>query len=101
MQMTKLLLVLSLSLLSLNGHARSSNYDGSYTISYSDILCGNLGYAFKQLHQKDGYSSVGKMHKSNCKKSPNGMLEGYIYPKTHPHLRIFWVQTVNGVYYKD
>lgn len=89
--------------ISINLYASSSNnnFDGSYRIPYSDMLCGNLGYSFKLSHQKDGYSTTSKMYKSNCRKNSSGLLEGYIYPKVKPTLRIFWIQTKNGVYYKD
>lgn len=78
-----------------------NNFDGSYTIDYGETKCGNLGYAFKLLHQRDGYSSVSAMYKSNCKINPQGKYEGYIYPKKMPNLRIFWVQVGKNVTYKD
>jgi len=80
---------------------KPSNFDGSYTIDYGQATCGNLGHQFKLKHEKDGYSSSSKMHKSNCRVASNGLFEGYIYPKTHPHMRIHWLQTKNGIVYKD
>lgn len=91
----------SLFSLSAIGASGSKNFDGSYSIDYSNSKCGNLGYSFKILHQKDGYSSTSAMSKSNCKIISNGNYEGYIYPKKRPNMRIFWVQTTQGVTYKD
>ncbi len=88
----------------LNFNANASgknNFNGSYTIDYGESRCGNLGYAFKLVHQRDGYSSTSAMRKSNCKLNANGNYEGYIYPKKRPNMRIFWIQTAQGVTYKD
>jgi hypothetical protein len=95
-------LLISGALLSLNASASgNNNFDGSYTIDYGNMTCGNLGYAFKLLHERDGYSSTSAMRKSNCKIKSNGNYEGYIYPKKRPNMRIFWVQKAQGVTYKD
>lgn len=81
--------------------ADKNNFDGSYDIKMEDSKCGNLGYAFKSLHERDGLSSKSAMFKSNCKINGSGKYEGYIYPKKAPQLRIFWVETPQGVTYKD
>lgn len=78
----------------------NNNFDGSYNISYSNDECGELGYQFKLKHQKDGYSSVSNMNKSNCKKYSYEGLEGYIYPKSKPNLRVFWIYTSGVLIYK-
>lgn len=76
------------------------SFDGSYSIPYSERKCGDLGYAFKLLHQRDGYSSLSNMNKSNCKANSSGRYEGYIYVKDRPSVRIFWVETEYGVTYQ-
>lgn len=77
-----------------------NSFDGSYSIPYSERKCGDLGYAFKLLHQRDGYSSSSNMNKSNCKANSSGRYEGYIYVKDRPSVRIFWVETEYGVTYQ-
>lgn len=69
----------------------NNNYDGSYTVSYSDSLCGEYGYRFKLIHERDGHSSTSDTRKSNCKRLSDGSIEGYIYPTKAPQLRVFWV----------
>ncbi|MCF8014666.1 MAG: hypothetical protein K9L65_03025 [Chromatiaceae bacterium] len=81
--------------------ADKNNFDGSYNIKMEDSKCGNLGYAFKLKHERDGLSKQSAMFKSNCKTNSNGQYEGYIYPKKVPTMRIFWVETSQGVTYKD
>jgi hypothetical protein len=77
-----------------------NNFDGSYGINYGQQKCGDLGYAFKLLHEQDGLSSVSAMNKSNCKVNNSGRYEGYIYAKKQPSVRVFWVETEYGVAYQ-
>ncbi len=81
---------------------RNENYNGLYTIHYShnSSLCGEIGFQFKLIHQKDGLSDLSKMHKSNCRDLGNGDLEGYIFPKSKPNLRVFWRYQNGYVNYK-
>ena len=78
-----------------------NNFDGGYTISYTSPECGELGYQFKLKHQKDGYSSISKMAKSNCKQDSNGSFKGYIFPKSKPNLRVFWLYTSGVLRYDE
>jgi hypothetical protein len=78
-----------------------NNFDGSYNVSYSNSACGELGYQFKLIHEKDGYSSNSKMRKSNCKTSASGVVEGYIYPDANPNLRVFWTYVAGKLDYKE
>lgn len=80
---------------------RNSNFDGTYTIPYTNSICLGTSYQFKLMHQRDGYSSTSHMYRGNCRRLSNGDLEGYIYPKSRPKLRIFWASRNGVVSYKD
>ncbi len=78
-----------------------NNFDGSYAIRYTDSKCGDLGYSFKLVHESLGLSSVSAMRKSNCRVSISGVYEGYIYSKSRPSVRVYWVETSSGVDFRD
>ncbi|UPW20553.1 hypothetical protein M0C34_09970 [Agarivorans sp. TSD2052] len=80
----------------------ATNYNGLYSIHYSSSssLCGEIGLQFKLLHQNNGLSNSAKMHKSNCRDLGNGNLEGYVFPKDKPNLRVFWQYRNGKVNYK-
>ncbi|MCE2571863.1 hypothetical protein [Motilimonas eburnea] len=85
-----------------NSHSsriNNNNFNGAYTISYSNTKCGQLGYEFKRLHHKRQGSDTSKLFKSNCKLNANGELSGYIYSKSHPNLRVFWSEQNGRVAY--
>jgi len=86
---------------SLNYSVNNNNYDGSYTIPYSDSICGEYGYRFKLMHERDGNSSSSLTRKSNCKRLSDGSVEGYIYPTKAPQLRVFWVVKDGKLNYKS
>jgi len=86
---------------SVNYSVSNNNYDGSYIISYSDSLCGEYGYRFKLMHERDGNSSSSSTRKSNCRRLSDGSIEGYIYPSKAPHLRVFWVVTDGKLNYQS
>jgi len=81
----------------------NNNYDGSYNISPSSSTgnCGGLSYQFKVRHAKAGRGSMSKMFRGNCRQNSDGSVEGYIYPKARPNIRIFWINKAGVLDYKD
>jgi len=80
---------------------RNNNFDGTYTIPHTDSICLGTSYQFKLMHQRDGHGSASHMYRGNCRRLSNGDLEGYIYAKSRPKLRIFWASRNGVVCYKD